>query len=506
MKFVIAQMEHETNTFSPVPTPWESFGPNGAYLGAEAYRAMKGTRTPIGAFIDLAEKENAEIVTPVAGFAYPSGPVDPAAYDRFCDLICEEAAKGCDAIFLDLHGAMVVKDRTGDGEGTLLAKVRAVSPDTPIAVSLDLHANVTEQMVSNSDVIAGYKTYPHIDMYETGELAGSVLLRYLKGEVKPVMVWGNVPILAQTLKMNTDEGAMKDYANAARQVQRDGALAASAFGGFPMADIPQAGMSTIVITDGDRAAAETARDYILSVAWSKKEDFIWRDEPLEQAIAKAKLLGQAKQMADGPILLLDHPDNCATGATQDTMHVLKEALRQGMNDIAVGPIRDPEAVDILIKAGVGAQVTLPVGGKMDMPAINRKGEPMELTGVVRAITDGEYTITGPQFTGVRAMMGRTVVFSTDAADIVITERLQEPWDVGVFTSVGIDPTRKKFLLLKSRMYFRPVFLPIAKDAVYCDGVGVGSSDWTMFNYEHLRRPIYPLDDAFDAATGQNQTS
>ena len=115
MKILIAQMEHETNTFSPVPTPWESFGPNGAYLGRDAYRAMKGTRTPIGAFIDLAEKVKAEIVTPVAGFAYPSGPVDGAAYDRFCDLICNEAAKGCDAIFLDLHGAMVVKDRTMDG-------------------------------------------------------------------------------------------------------------------------------------------------------------------------------------------------------------------------------------------------------------------------------------------------------------------------------------------------------------------------------------------------------
>ncbi len=493
MKIVIAQMEHETNTFSPVPTPWEVFGPSGPYLGDNARRAMKGTRTPIGAFIDLAEKEGAEIVTPMAAFAYPSGPVDGDAYDQFCDVICAEVAKGCDAIFLDLHGAMVVKDRTGDGEGTLLEKVRATAPDTPIAVSLDLHANVTEKMVANCDVIAGYKTYPHIDMYETGELSGSILLRYIKGEVKPVMVWGNVPILAQTLKMNTSEGAMKNFADAARQVERDGALAASSFGGFPMADIPDAGMSSIVVTNGDRAAAETARDYILSVAWSQKEDYIWSDEPLEQSIAKAK------RATEGPVLLLDHPDNCASGATQDTMHVLKEALRQGLTDIAVGPIRDPEAVDALIKAGVGVQITLPVGGKMDMPAINRKGEPLELGGVVRNITDGEYTITGPQFTGVRAAMGRTVVFDIGAAEIVISERLQEPWDLGVFTSVGIDPTSKKYLLLKSRMYFRPVFLPIAKGVVYCDGVGVASSDWRMFRYTRLRRPIYPLDDNFELA-------
>lgn len=498
MKIVIAQMEHETNTFSPVPTPWEAFGPDGPYLGEAAYRAMKGTRTPIGAFIDLAERAGAEIVTPLAAFAYPSGPVDGVAHDRFCELICSAVAEGCDAIFLDLHGAMVVKDRSDDGEGSLLEKVRAVAPDTPIAVSLDLHANVTARMVANCDVIAGYKTYPHIDMYEAGELAGSTVLRQLRGEIQPVMVWGNAPILAQTLKMNTAEGAMKAFTDAARQAERDGVLAASAFGGFPMADIGDAGISAIVVTDGNRRQAETACDRILSVAWEHREDFIWRDEPLQQSIARAA------GMKEGPVLLIDHADNCASGATQDTMHVLKEALRQGLTDIAVGPIRDPEAVETLVNAGVGARVTLKVGGKMDMPAIGRKGEPLELSGVVRNLTDGQYTITGPQFTGVRAHMGRSAVLDTGAAEIVITERLQEPWDTGVFTSVGIDPANKHYLLLKSRMYFRPVFLPITKDVVYCNGVGVAASDWRLFQYKALRRPIFPLDEKFEVparATG-----
>jgi microcystin degradation protein MlrC len=206
-------------------------------------------------------------------------------------------------------------------------------------------------------------------------------------------------------------------------------------------------------------------------------------------------------MAEGgarPVLLLDHADNCASGANQDTMYVLREALRQGLTGIAVGPVRDPHAVAKLIEAGVGAKVTLPVGGKMDMPAIGRKGEPLELTGVVRAITDGEYTITGPQFQGMRCYMGRTAVLDTGTAQIVIIERNQEPWDRGVFTSVGIDPTQAKYLLLKSRMYFRPVFLPIAKGLVFCDAPGVGTSDWTSFEYRKLRRPIYPLD-AFPSA-------
>ena len=492
MKIVIAQMEHETNTFSPVETPWESFGPDGPYIGNHAYKAMKNTRTPIGAFIDVAEKVNAEIVTPVAGFAYPSGPVAGAAYDQFCDLIIDDVKQGCDLIMLDLHGAMVVNGRTLDGEGTLLAKIRGITPTTPIAISLDLHANITEAMVDNSNIIVGYKTYPHIDMYETGTLAGELLLRLHRGEIKPIMHWNNIPLLAQTLKMNTSEGAMKEYAErAALSEEKGSVLASSAFGGFPMADIPDAGMSAVVITDNDKKLAQDECTAILEVAWSQKESFIWFDEPLEDAIS------QAKTLEGGPILLLDQPDNCATGATQDTMTTLREALKQGLTDIAVGPIRDPEAVSVLIEAGLGSVVTLPVGGKTDMPAINKKGEPLELTGVVKNVTNGEYVITGPQFTGVKASMGRTVVFDTGDTEIVITEKLQEPWDQGVFTSVGIEPTSKKYLLLKSRMYFRPVFLPIAKHSIYCAGVGVGSSDWTIFNYEKIRRPIYPLDNFTD---------
>src|SRR6185503_5042226 len=159
------------------------------------------------------------------------------------------------------------------------------------------------------------------------------------------------------------------------------------------------------------------------IAWRHKDDFIYRGEPLAQAIARASKLGDEN---GGPILLLDHADNCASGATQDTMYVLKEALRQGLTGIAVGPVRDPEAVGKMITAGVGAKVTLELGGKMDMPAIKAKGESLEVTGVVRAITDGEYTITGPQFQGMRCYMGRTAVLDTGAAEIGVTERKQAP--------------------------------------------------------------------------------
>jgi microcystin degradation protein MlrC len=490
MKLVIAQMQHETNTFSPIATPWEAFGNGGPMLGRDAFDALRGTGVPMAAFLDIALKENAGIATPVAAWANPSGPVDAGAYDRICTLICDAVRQGCDAVMLDLHGAMVVEGRTDDGEGTLLERIRAIAPKVPIAVSLDLHANVTERMVRNCDVIAGYKTYPHVDGYAAAALAGGILVRYLKGEVEPVLAWGNRPLLAHTLKQNTDEGAMRDFVEAARAAERDGMLAATAFGGFQLADIHDAGVSAVVVADGDRAAAQAACDAILDAAWRRKDDFIYRGRALEEALVEAKRLGD---QSGGPVLLLDHADNCMSGATQDSMHVLREALRMGLTGIAVGPVRDPEAVARMVEAGVGNRVTLPVGGKVDMPAIGRRCEPMPLTGVVRNITDGEYTITGPQFTGTRCHMGRTAVLDTGAAQVVVTERNQEPWDRGVFESAGIRPERQRYLLLKSRMYFRPVFLPIAKGAVLCDGVGVASSDWKQFTYRKIRRPIYPLD-------------
>jgi microcystin degradation protein MlrC len=491
MKLVIAQMQHETNTFSPVATPWEAFGNGGPLLGRDAFDALRGTGVPMAAYLDIALKENAEIVTPIAAWANPSGPVDAGAYERICALVCDAVRQGCDAVMLDLHGAMVVEGRTDDGEGTLLERIRAIAPKVPIAVSLDLHANVTGRMVSNCDVIAGYKTYPHVDGYDAAALAGGILMRYLQGEIEPVMAWGNRPLLAHTLKQNTDEGAMREFVEAARDAERDGMLAATAFGGFQLADIHDAGVSAVVVADGDRAAAQAACDAILDAAWRRKDDFIYRGRPLEEALAEAKRLGD---QSGGPVLLLDHADNCMSGATQDSMHVLREALRVGLTGIAVGPVRDPEAVARMVQAGIGNRVTLPVGGKVDMPAIGRNGEPMQLTGVVRNITDGEYTITGPQFTGTRCYMGRTAVLDTGTAQVVVTERNQEPWDRGVFESVGIRPEKQRYLLLKSRMYFRPVFLPIAKGSVLCDGVGVASSDWKRFTYRKVRRPMYPLDE------------
>ncbi len=225
----------------------------------------------------------------------------------------------------------------------------------------------------------------------------------------------------------------------------------------------------------------------LDAAWERRADFQYRSEPLQESIARARAL------PDGPVLLVDHADNCASGGTQDTMTVVAEVMRQGLTDVAVGAICDPEAVQRLIAAGVGSRVTLPLGGKTDMPSIGRKGAPLTVTGVVRVLSDGEFTVRGPMYTGVRTFLGPTAVLDTGAIEFVVVSRHHEPWDLGIFRSVGIEPTAKHYLLLKSRIHYRAGFLPIAKHVVECAGEGVTSSDLNLFRFRKVRRPIFPLD-------------
>jgi len=286
MKFVIAMMKHETNTFSPVPTPFERFISDAAFYGKDAYNAFKGTNTPMAAFLDLAEKEGAEITTPIAAEAWPSGPVHAHAYQRITDAICDAVAKGCDAVFLDLHGAMVCQS-TDDGEGTLLERIRSIAPDIPVAVALDLHANLTDKMIANCNVIAGYTTYPHIDMYEAGLRSGSILIKALKGEVNPTMDWANRPMLAHTLRMGTDDVPMGDLVARAKAIEGKDALAVTVFGGFPLSDFKDAGLSVVVVTDDNQKTARDISSQLADEAWQRRREFVYELEPLSDSVARA---------------------------------------------------------------------------------------------------------------------------------------------------------------------------------------------------------------------------
>lgn len=487
MKIVIAMLKHETNTFSPIQTPLESLGPDGGPLhGEAAYDYFKGTRIPIGAFIDLAEEIGAEIEIPIAARCAPSGPVAQDAFEHVTQVICDCVAQGCDALFLDLHGAMVTDDYK-DGEGELLERIRKAAPDLPIGVGLDFHANMSERMVRNCDVAVGYKTYPHMDMYEAGWRAGELLLDMIAGKIAPKMSFATSPILANILRMATDEAPMDEIMARAQALEAGNVLAVSVFPGFPLADTPHTRLSVLTVTDGSEGDGARACGEVLDLAWERRAGFIYENASYKDGVTRAKSL------EGGPVILLDMADNCNSGGTLDSMVLVREALEQGLKNVLAGPIYDPEAVADLIDAGVGSVVTVPVGGKIDLQAIERPGEPFVLTGRVKRISDGRFVVRGPVFTGMQVELGRTVVLDTGTMEIVVCEGRIEPLDLDMFRFVGIEPLNKAYIVLKSKIQYRPTFGAMAKHVVECNAVGVGSADFSQFPYKALTRPIFPLD-------------
>lgn len=270
-------------------------------------------------------------------------------------------------------------------------------------------------------------------------------------------------------------------------MERQGALAATFFVGFPHADIPWAGSSAVVVTDGDAARARQYCDELLDLAWKDRAAFVYRIEPLAESLARAQ------QMQGGPIVLLDHYDNCASGGTMDTMTVLGAILDAGLADVAAFAVCDPQAVAQMKAAGEGANVTLALGGKLDMPALGLKGVPREVSGRVKRLVDGQYKNEGPMSKGARGDMGLSGVLDTGRIEIAVISRHTEPYDIAPFRLLGIDPARKRYLMLKSRVHWRAGLGPLARATVECAGTGVCTSDYAQLDFRRVRRPIYPLD-------------
>ena len=497
MRLLAAMFKHETNTFSPVPTPTERFfgyRPD-RVRGQDAIDAHRGTGSGLAGFIAVADSIGATLTVAVAGDANPSGPVENEAYEHISgDILDAVRQGGWDGILLDLHGAMVTRSHE-DGEGELLRRIRAIDPRTPIGVTLDMHANIYDDLVRLATVITGYHTYPHVDVRAAGERCANILVQAIRGEIKPVMTWANRPMLPHVMRQGTHAEPNRSLQAACKEHEASGrALACSVFVGFPHADIREAGLSSVVCTDGNLSQAESIRDGLLEQAWNAREAFVYRSEPLAESVARAKALGDAPANGrSGPVVMLDHCDNVASGGTMDTTAVLGEVLRQGLKDVVFYAIHDPESVAIAIAAGVGNEVTLTLGGKAAMPSIGAPATPLTVTGRVRRISDGQYILRGPMGAGGRARNGPTVLIESGGVQIVVMSLYQEPFDLECFHSLGIDPMRMRFVVIKSRVHWRAGLGDLAREVVECAGVGVTTSDYSILKFERVRRPVFPLD-------------
>ena len=499
MRIVTGGISQETNTFQWEPTTLADFQKGSSHIDrGEEILALEGTGTIYGGIIAEAQQHGVELIPTTYGRAVPGGRVTREAFETMRDEILDgirqaQAAGPIDGVLLGIHGAMAL-EHNDDGEGPLITAIRElVGPDIPIVAPLDLHTNLSEEMMEEATAFVGYKEYPHIDTPETGAKAMEILVRAIRGEIAPVMEHVKVPVIAPNQSMVTTwQSPLKKVIDRAREIEREpGVLAATVLGGFPFSDVPYTSVATIVVTDNDRALARRYARELAQLAWDLRADFTIHPTPIADAIAEA-MAGEPGSV----YVLADISDSGASGTAGDGTAVLKGLLEANARSAAVAQIMDREAVEACIQAGVGSTVTLTVGGKHD----NLHGEPVEVTGMVRLIHEGRFPMGGVMGHGTTSSRGKTVVLEVNGPggiELQLTELRGHPNDLNFFRAFGIEPTERRILVLKSAAHFRAAFEPIATKVIEVDAPGISSPRLETFPYQNLRRPIYPLDGDFE---------
>ena len=482
-----AEFMHETNTFSVQPTGEAAFRAAGRHVGDEVAAAYRGTRTALGAAFEAAERYGWRLVHPLSAHANPSGRVTDEAFETFAGLIVE-AAQGVDGALLHLHGAMATAS-DDDGEGALLERLRArLGPDVPIVVILDLHATLTQRMADNANALISYRTYPHVDEYERMHQGAALLDRAMAGEIRPKVAVARRPILYALDGGRSTSPPVIELLRRVDALEANGeALVVSLQAGFSSADVHDIGPS-VAVTAQDRDAAQAIAEKLMDYVWENRAVSTIRFTPLAEAIERAKA-GEAG--ATKPLVISDYSDNPGAGAYGDATALLAAILEAGLRNVGFHAIRDPEAALAAQAAGVGNRVTLRLGGKVD-PSMG--GCPLTVTAHVVALTDGRFVAYGPMGGGAWRNYGLSALLRVDGVEIVVITHNGQATDLAQFTSLGLDPTRKATLVVKSMQHFRAAFAPIAREIVEVDTGALATRNFRERPYRHVRRPIWPLDD------------
>ncbi len=483
-----AEFLHETNTFSLRKTDLSAFEAYTFLTGNDQLHTFEGTNTGVAGCLECARKFGWNMQHAVTADAGPSGLVTTGAFDTIANLILDAARTRLpDGVLLSLHGAMV-PEFCEDGEGELLQRLRdIVGPDIPIAITLDLHANVTVRMCELADIIVSYKTYPHIDMREAATHAGAILQRAMSGEISPTTLRVHRPMLCEANGGRTDVGAMINRLERARAYEREpDVFAVSINAGFEGSDIAEIGPTVLVTHQGDsaphRAFAETIADDI----WERRAEVF----NIYYSVEEVAEIAASFVRTDGPLIIADYADNPGGGAYGDSTALLNALLKTGVTNSCFGPMVDPAAADDLHQHSEGETITLDLGGKTD-PHFG--GGPITVTGQILQLSNGVCIGDGPMKGGQELHFGKTCVLHVDGIDILVVSEAVQIYDQQQFRSFGIDPTTKTVVALKSMQHFRAAFEPIAEKVIVCDSGALCTTDVAKLPYQKVPRPIYPLD-------------
>ena len=512
-RIAAAQISHETNRFSSVATDLAAFQAAGIAYGQDAITLGTGTNTAFGGFATGAERNGFELCPVISVWATPSGliPADTINYLGECLVRGLKDALtngGLNGVLLALHGAMVTAvDSDGDGHLLELAR-RTVGPDVPIVATLDLHANISERMVAAADVLIGYDTYPHVDMADRADEACDVMRRLLTEDLSPTSYLATPPMLPTSQRMPTNQEPMRSLIALAHDAERDPRiLNVTVAGGFPPADVPEAGLRVLATTTGDTGLAKSIARSIAAEAWRQRAGFLGGVSSQVEVAAAIRSRETDDRSDQKPLVVVDIGDNPWTGSPGDSVEILRLLLSCGVQRSAIALVTDPAAVLSAQNAGVGGEFTVELGGKID----DLHGEPLLVDAEVRLISDGEYVNEGPMMAGLPVDLGPSAVLrcrlsgapaaDTDV-DVLVTTRAETPIDLNVFRAHGIEPTALHVIGLKGKGHFRAAFEPIAAQVLLFEGPGISGADLTRLPFKHIRRPIWPLDPIDGGYDGQ----
>lgn len=479
----IGGIMHESNTFSDTRTDYGAFSQTFArYL----INAWEETHHEMAGFIQGATQYDYTAHPTLMASATPAGPVTDDAFDRLTDMLIQhlKSIPKYDGLLLALHGALVAESYP-DGDGEILRRLReALGRDLPIVVTLDQHANVSEQMVAESTALVIYKTTPHIDQRQRGLQAAELMMRILRDEVTPAQALAKPPMLLNILYHNTSVPPMAPILTAAKQLEmHTDVLAASVAVGYPYADVYEAGPAFVVTTDDNPKPAQTEADRLSDMLWRVREELTLDLPDAAQAVE------QAVASEEHPVILVEMGDNIGGGSPGDSTFVLAELQQQGASGFVV-ILCDPEGVQTCVQAGIGADVALDVGAKAD----NLHGSPVSIQGKVRLIHDGRYEETEPRHGGQRHHnQGLTAVIAVGDSLVVLTSRRQTPFSLHQLLSLGINPTEMRMIVVKAAVAFRAAYEPIAGRIIEVDTPGLTAVNPLHFEYHNIRRPLFPLD-------------
>ena len=478
---------HETNTFAPTKATYDSFIHGGGWprmvLGADIPKIIRRINLGLAGFIEAADEKGWELVPTIFAAATPSAHVTEDAFERIMKVMVDgiAAAGPIDAVYLDLHGAMVT-EHFDDGEGEVLARVRhVIGKNLPLVASLDLHANVSPEMVEHADALIAYRKYPHVDMAETGRACADHLALLLQTKQRFAKAFRQLPFLIPISWQCTNDQPTKGIYEQLAALQGDAVPTLSFAPGFPAADFKDCGPSVFAY-GRTQADADAAADRTVSVIEGHEDDFDGKIYAPDEGVLYAMELAKS---AKKPIVIADTQDNPGAGGDSDTTGMLRALVRNKAQRAAIGVLCDPESARAAHAAGEGAIVTIALGGKSGIPG----DAPYKETFVVEKLSDGTFVAPGPFYGGRAMKMGPSACLRIGDVKVVVASHKAQLADQAMYRYVGIEPTEQAILVNKSSVHFRADFEPIAEKLLICAAPGAMPADPAALPWQHLRPGI-----------------